>query len=343
MSYKIILDDVKKGCLKPVYLCYGIESYLKTVVLNEIIKKYINKAFFDLNYIHIREDIKPSDIINACETLPFMSEKKIVVIEDYEVFLSKTSENITQEILDYIESPNNSTCLIFYCNVEKVDNRRKIVKLIKKHGGIIELNKINERELYSWVNKEFKSRKKKISTATIEYFISMINYYDKSLDKSMFDVKNEIIKICDYNIDREDVIDSDIDKVITKSISNNIFRLVDAIGLKNTTVCLEELNNIIINQEPIPKIMYMIIRQFRLLTEAKLLALKGYSYSDIAKEMKIQSFIARKLMDQSRSFTKNELSKALMRCLQTDKSIKVSSKDSRIAVEMLIVDLTMKG
>ncbi|WP_066495281.1 DNA polymerase III subunit delta [Abyssisolibacter fermentans] len=338
MSYKIILNDIKQNSLKPIYLCYGVENYLKSVILDKLVEKYIDKAFYDLNYIHIQEEVKAKDIINACETLPFMSEKKIVVIEDCSVFSSKSSEDTDEDIINYIKAPNQSTCLIFYQNVDKVDNRRKIVKLIKKHGTVIELNKINERELYSWINKEFKEKGKKINLATIEHFVSIISYYDKNLDKSMFDIKNEITKICDYYSDKINIGRDDVEKVITKSISNNIFKLVDAIGQKNTVGCLEELNNIIINQEPIPKIMYMIIRQFRLLAEVKLLTTQGYNSNDIAKKMKTHVFIVKKLIVQSRNFTYQEIKRALVRCLQTDKDIKTSSKDNRLAVEMLIID-----
>lgn len=343
MSYKSILEDIKSNSLKPVYLCYGSEEYLKSVVLKAMLDKYINASFEDLNYVHMRENISPKDIVNACETLPFMSEKKVVVVEDYEAFTSKSKGDVSDELMNYIKSPNESTCVLFYCNVEKIDNRRKIVKEIKKSGAAIELNKISERELYSWIKKEFKGKKKKIDIGSIEYLVSQIGYFDKNLEKNMYDVKNEIVKISDYCYGKEEVLTSDIDQVITKSISNNIFALVDAIGQKNTAVCIQELNNIVANQEPIPKIMYMIIRQFRLLAEVKIFMAKGYNYADIAKEMKVQSFIVKKLTYQCAKFAKKELNDALIKCLETDKSIKTSMKSDRTAVEMLIIQLTTKN
>lgn len=67
--------------------------YLKDYIISSIKQKYIDVAFESLNLIYIDGKETTTDkIINACETLPLMSDKKIVVVEDLPLFTSKRSQ-----------------------------------------------------------------------------------------------------------------------------------------------------------------------------------------------------------------------------------------------------------
>ena len=80
MSIKNVMEDIKKGNLKKVYLFYGEEEFLMDYSLKVIKDKYIDSGLESLNYIVFEGKDTPLDsIYNACETLPFMSQKRIVV------------------------------------------------------------------------------------------------------------------------------------------------------------------------------------------------------------------------------------------------------------------------
>lgn len=338
MNYRDFLKDIKNHELKPVYLCYGTESYLKNLIINDLKAKYIDPAFETLNYIYLDgKEVTVDGIINACETLPFMAEKKIVVIEDL-VGLSGgkgTLEN-EEDLIDYLLKIGFSTCLMLIVNEEKIDNRKKIVKKVKEVGSIIELNKIKDDELSKWILKGFKKYNKNIDKGDIYYFIEGTGYFEASANKSLYDLENEITKICNYIGDRSDITRADIDKILVKSLQNNIFKLVDGLGQKKPHIALSLFNEMLLNNEPLQLIMYMIIRQFRLIFMAKLLEEKGYSQGDIASKAKVPGFIAQKLIAQSRNFTKEELMNILERCLEIEAGTKTGAMDGKLAVEILI-------
>ncbi len=338
MGYKKILNDIRKNDLKSVYLCYGKENYLKDWLISKLKNKYIDKSLETLNFIKI--DGKESDvdkIINACETLPFMSEKKIVLVENLTFLSSKGEATETEKRFSkYVLSLSNDTCLFIYMNKEKVDKRKSIVKNIKKCGSVVELKKLRNEDLIKWIAEVFRKSGKNISRNEISHFIDITGYLDKNSNRTLYDLENEVNKVVSYIGQRKKVSRVDIDKVLIKSFENNIFKLVDGIGHRNPNVSLTIFNDMLSSNEPIQLIMYMIIRQFRLLLVAKNLEQKGYDLGSISKKLQIPRFVAEKLIKQSRNFTITQLKDGFQRCLETDNLVKKGRMDNRLAVEVLI-------
>ena len=95
----------------------------------------------DIDFDSFREKISEDDIILACETLPFMSFKRIVLVYDFPAL--KTGKQSADKLNDYIEDISLNSILIFYM-IDKADKRKKIYKLIKKIGmkGSLEILQI---------------------------------------------------------------------------------------------------------------------------------------------------------------------------------------------------------
>ncbi|MTI66625.1 MAG: DNA polymerase III subunit delta [Firmicutes bacterium] len=344
MSYKKILEDIKKDHLENVYLCFGNENYLKDWIITKLKKKYINESFQSLNYIYLDgKEIAVKDIVNACETLPFMNDIKVVIVEDLEfIVTNKGNKEDEENLINYIKNPSETTCLLFINKAEKIDKRKKLYKEIKKNGSIIEFNKMKEDELFKWIDKKFKDNKKNITRKDINYFLQVTGYLDNNSNKTLYDLDNEIIKISNYLGNNEKVSKDIIDKILIRSLQNNIFKLVDGLGKRNPETSLTVFNEMLLENEPVQLIMYMIIRQFRLLIMGKLLEQKGYSQKNISKKMKVPGFVARKVLNQGRNLSLKELERSLKKCLEADRAIKTGKLDNKLAVEKLIIEVTGK-
>lgn len=354
MGYKEILEDIKQDELKTVYLLYGPEMYLKDIVLSKVKEKYLDSSFETLNYSYIDgKSASHNDIINACETLPFMSEKKIVVVDDLPLFKGSNKEESSSKaetsqgedaLSDYVNNISETTCLIFIWSGEKVDNRKRIIKNIKKIGRVIELEKIKNEELDRWTINQFKIHKKNISKNEISYFLVSTSYLDRNTDKTLYDLENEIKKVVNYIGDRDEITKSDIDDTKPKSLENDIFKLVDYISQKNIAMAIKLFNEMILSGEAAQKIMYMITRQIRLLLAAKLLREKGYDIKTIGQKINVyHNFIIQKLISQSMGFSERELIVGLERCRDTDSDIKTGRVDAKLGMEILIVELSKKA
>lgn len=342
MDYKDMLKDIKNNELKRVYLLYGNEMYLKDYIIFDIKKKYIDKAFESLNLIYIDgKETSTDSIINACETLPFMADKKIVVVEDLPLFTTKkeASDVDEEELCSYLRRLNISTCLIFINSEEKIDNRKKVIKTIKQNGEIVQLSKLKDADLIKWIQSIFSKNNKKVSRADIQHFLNQVSYYDPSSNRTLYDLENEINKICNYLGDRTTVEKGDIEKGVIKSLQNNVFTLVDALGQRKADKALSIFNDMILDNEPIQLIFHMIIRQIRMLVLTKLYEEKGYSQGDIAQKINAPAFVVKKLVSQTRNFSLNKLYSVLEKALDADRAIKTGKIEWKLAVEMFIAEL----
>ncbi|WP_425446130.1 DNA polymerase III subunit delta [Dethiothermospora halolimnae] len=342
MKFKDILNDIKEDKIKPVYLCYGKENFLMDLVVEKIKKKYISENFESLNYITLEgKEIDEDKIINACETLPFMSDKKVVVVKDSGAFSKKQNNgNIDiNKLAEYILTLDKTICLIFLVLDEKIDNRLKVVKNIKSKGLVAELNKLDSSELKKWVTSNFKKNKKKINSTDVYYFIQNSGYLESKNDKTLYDLQNEIKKISDYSGTKGEIKKEDIDKVFVKSLENNVFKLLDGISQRKPEVAILILNEMILDNQPIQQISYMIVKQLRLLFMAKTFEEKGYNPSKIVKKLGVHPYLGNKVLKQTRNFTSKELEIGLIHCLEVERKAKTGKGDWKLLVEKLIIDL----
>lgn len=342
-NYDDIIFDIKKNSIKRLYLFYGQEKYLINDVLSNMENLILNDAFKSLNYIKLEGTTLNFDsIVNACETLPFMDNKKIVTINEHNLFKGKkasggnndciSNSKYIDDICSYIQEIPNTTVLIFITG-EEVDRRSKLYKCIKKNGDVIEFTPLKGENLAKWIVKEFRKNNKKISKSDAIYLSERVSM-------SLEYLINEINKICSYAGGRTQILKQDIDDVVPKSLELNIFQLVDSISTNKTEKALSIFNDMLLDSEPIPVILAMIIRQYRLILNTKLLMKNGYSSTEIAQKLGAHPFVISNMQRMSSNYTVEQLEDRLNDCLETDMAIKTGKMDQRIAMEMLIVKFT---
>lgn len=343
------MKKIKSRDLKSVYLFYGEEVYLIDYIIKCLKDTFIDQSFEALNYTVLEgEEVNLDKIVNACETLPFMSEKKIVIINDFQPLMSKKGEGSPMEEVNikalskYILELDDYLCLVFVIKQKDAKKSNQIYKSIKKAGDIVELKKLKGRDLDKWIENSFKKHGKKISKSNINYFIQESSYYDSNRSKTLYDLENEIIKVCNYLPGKSEVDKKTIDFLIPKPLEMNIFNLLNNISNKNGDNAIRLFNEMYISNEPALFILHMIVRQLRNMLSYKVLKMKGYSEGDIQNKIRLSNYEYKKVSAQSNNFTVNQLEKAMFHCLQTDKTIKSSLIDDRLAMEILITNLCFK-
>ncbi|MBB6217947.1 DNA polymerase-3 subunit delta [Anaerosolibacter carboniphilus] len=339
MSYKDVMADLKNNQLSHIYLFHGTEFYLMEHAIRGIKNKLVDDGFSELNYQVIDgKDTTVDQIINACETLPFMAEARLVIVKDLECFAGKRkniSEDEEKRLIEYLSNISYTTYLLFTVT-EGLDKRKKIVKDIGKYGKVVEFDKMDGTDLSKWVAKSFGKFGKKISEKDILRFIEVSSYLEKGSNKSLKDLENEIKKISDYIGDQPIVSLKDIELLAPKTIENNIFNLVESIGEKKGEKALMLLSDMLLEGEPEIRILFMITRQFRILYQIKLMESQGYTPMAIAPKLGLQQFIVKKYLKQTTNFDKNSLQMALYKCLETDRGIKKGKISPRLGMELLI-------
>ncbi len=339
MDYKSLLNSIKRGVVSPVYLIYGEELYLQKLIIEAFKKGLINDSTGDFNFDDLDgEKVTPGQIVACADTLPVFAEKRLTIVKNSIFFQggkkegdSKQRSQESERLLQYLQNPLTSTCLIFLVK-GSIDKRKKLVKAVEKSGQVVETAPLKGAELNNWIQTEAELLGKKIESKAVEYIILNTNH-------DLYFLKNEIEKLALYSGDHHTITLATVEKLLTKTSEANIFALVDGIGLKKGEQALRELRTLLERGEPPVRIVFMIARQFRLILSGKDLNERGYTEKQIAKELAIHPFVIRKILQQARRFKYQELEKCFQQILECDMALK-RGIPPRVTLENLILGLT---
>lgn len=319
---KTLAEDIKSGQFKRAYLLCGEEDYLKKNYKHQMTKATsgddtMNSHFYEGKGVNIKE------IIDLSETMPFLAEHRLIVLEDTELFKSGGDE-----LAEYLKEVPETTVFLFV--ESNIDKRSKLYKAVKSVGYICEMNRQTEESLAMWAARIFAESNKKITKNDMMYLLSKVG-------TDMEALSTEIEKLISYALKKDVVTKSDIDAVCTTQISVKIFDMIDAISAKNQKKTLDSYYELIAAKEPPMRILYMITRQFNLMLQAKELSGRGMVKDQVAKAMGVQGFIAGKSIQQAKNFTMPELKAGLAESVKIEQMIKSGQMDENIGVEMLLI------
>ena len=217
-----IINDLKAGNIKPIYFLMGEEPYyidkLTEYIENTILSE--EEKGFNQTIIYGR-DATIEDIISNAKRYPMMAERQVVVVREAQE-LSRTIDKLES----YAENPQPTTVLVFAYKYKTLDKRKKLVKLIAKHGVLLESKKLYDNQVGAWINKLLQGRgysiEPKANAMLVEFLGNDLSRISNELDKL------KIILPKGHTISPKD-----IEYNIGFSKDFNVFELQNAIGSKN--------------------------------------------------------------------------------------------------------------
>lgn len=122
--------------------------------------------------------------------------------------------------------------------------------------------------------------------------------------------------------------------------SGNIFKFCDALSERRTVAALEILHAILRARVEGLRVLAMVARQYRLLVRAAIPENRRLSAEALARALKVQPFVARKLKRQVSGWGVSELVKAFALFSRVDRQLKSSRLPNEIILEHLVLELT---
>ena len=155
-----------------IYLLYGTNYFLIKREIEKI-KLENNIESIDVNNYNLENTIL-DNILDDALTLSLFSQKKMIIVDNSYIFTPSVRKKGLDHNIDllnkYIENPNPDTILIFVVNEEKIDDRKKIVKLIKINGNVIEFNEV--KNIDAFIKNELNDYK--MDAVTINSFVNRV-------------------------------------------------------------------------------------------------------------------------------------------------------------------------
>jgi DNA polymerase III subunit delta len=157
-------------------------------------------------------------------------------------------------------------------------------------------------------------------------------------------VSQEITKLLTYANYKRPVEAEDVELLTARMALADVFKMVDALAERNPTQTLKQLHRLLDTSEP-QEVFGMIVRQFRLLLQAREVLDEGGGVDQIQAEVidqkgKVHPYVARKLAGQAVHFTLESLIAIHHRLLELDMGLKTSQFTFELAMDTLVAELT---
>lgn len=326
---KSLNEDLKTGNFKQIYLLCGEEGYLKKQYKERFVKAMLPEGD-TMNYAYYEgKSTDVTEVIDLAETMPFFAERRLIVFENTGFFKSAGSE-----LADYIKDMPETTYFIFVEN--EVDKRSRLYKAVKAKGHIVELSTQDEGTLKRWIQGIVRGEKKQMSDSAILYFLGKVG-------TDMENIRKELEKLICYALDRDTITKEDVDAVCVTQITNHIFDMVNAVADKDQRRALDLYYDLIALKEPPMRILFLMIRQYRILFQVKALLKQGYGRKEIASKAGLHPFATGKYMEQAKRFRMQELRAVMEDGAEIEQRVKTGLLTDNLAVELFIVKYSGKA
>lgn len=308
------------------YLIYGNDYGLIKREIDKIISGTSDVVKYDLLVSNV------SDVIEEASCMSLFGDKKVVIGENA-LFLTGANTSVNHDIdylTSYVNAENHDNIVILTVVQDKLDERKKIVKLLKKNITVIHKETIDEKDLPKFVIKEFLNNGYKIDYKTASYFV---DYVGKNVDILL----SEINKMIVYKDTDKEIFIEDIINISSKGFNDNVFDLSDAIMKKDFKKIFSCYNDLMILKEEPIKIIALLASQFTLVYQSKLLSKEGFMSKDIASTLKVHPYRVKLALETN--YPDFELKDILKKLHNLDYEIKTGKVDKIVGLENFLLHL----
>ncbi len=316
-----------------LYLYYGADDLARTEALRAA-KAAIPLDLVDLNVTTLDgRKLKLDALAAACEAFPFLTDRRLVIVEDALKGLKAGSAR--DAVKAYLPRVPETTDLIFV-EREDVDKRSALFAYLKKAATVREFLPKEGVELQRWLHDRAKHLGVKLAPDAGALLIEYVGNDGRAL-------LTELQKLAAYAGDQRLIETESVRLLVADSGESSVFAFVDALSTRQLAPALGLLAELLADGEAPLKLLFMIGRQIRLLLQVKELVEQRMRPEAIASELKQPPFVVRKAVDQAQRFTGSALVQLHDRLLELDYWSKTGRIAGDAALELLVAETCQAG
>jgi DNA polymerase-3 subunit delta len=342
------------------YLVHGTDEF----TCREQVKKLRRQGDFGYNSdTYTGSETPLATIIATCDTFPFLTEQRLVVVEglpkkrrgeDTPTGVEpasaqkeaatgkprrgkKSAKNSAESrggfekgLADYAARLPETTVLIVLVD-EELAASNPLLKAAQEHGKVIQCTLPKGAALENWIVKRAQGMGVKITPEAVSLLANFIGNQLRLL-------ANELDKLAMYVGERREIGAGDVRKLSAQVQEARIFDLTDALAQRNRTQALDLLHDLLADGEPPLRLISTITSQVRSLLLVKELAAEGMRAQQIASTTNLAPFVVEKALRQVGKFQMAQLEGAYRQLLATDAALKRSRMTPEMALDLLVVN-----
>ena len=316
-----------------IYLLYGADELARSEALVEI-KAGVAPDFADLNIVTLEgRRLKADALVSACEAIPFLAERRVVVVED--ALKQLRSADTRDAVRDYLTRVPETTDLVFF-ERDEPDKRTTLFAALKKRATLREFKPREGAELQRWLAARARGYDASLQPQAGTLLAEFIGSDTRALD-------NELRKLATYAGSGATVTADMVRLLVADGAATSVFAFVDALASRKLGRALGLLRELLDGGEAAPYLLFMVARQVRLLLQARELIEQRVRPDQAVAQLKQNPFAVRKAYEQAQRFTSESLLALHDRLVELDHRSKTGRIDPEAALDLLVAETCAMG
>jgi len=318
-----------------IYFLFGNDEFAITRKLKDFESDFTDPTSADMNTARLEARLmSENDLNTAVNAMPFLAKRRLVLLANPSSKYNNASSR--KKFLEFIEKTPDTTRLVIYESVEpKETDKHWLNKWAGKNDKLIQTKAFmlpRLRDMNGWIVNETKQQGGQIEPRAAEMLKEMVGVDTRQAGM-------EIAKLLAYvNWDRP-INTSDVEAVCIVTSQQSVFDFVDALSNGNGKVAQHLLHRLLESEDPF-SLWGMVIRQFRLLIQAREILDGRGNKDDVARALHVHPFVAEKTTGQANRFNAEFLEHVYRKLLAIDEGVKTGQVTLDLALDTLVVELT---
>lgn len=317
-----------------IYFLHGNDEFAIARKLKDFESDFSDPTTAGMNTTRLEaRTMTENDLNNAVNAMPFLAPKRLVLLENPS---SKFNHPATRKkFLEFLEKTPDTAKLVIHELVEpKEAEKHWLIKWASKHSDKIKTQAFflpKQKEMTAWIVNEAKHQGGQIEPTAASKLAEMTGVDTRQAGM-------EIAKLLAYVNWERAIKTSDVEAVCIVTSQQSVFDFVDALSQGNGKVAQKLLHRLLENEDPFA-LWGMVVRQFRLLLQAREILDGRGNKDDVARALGVHPFVAEKTAGQAARFSMESLENIYRHLLQIDEQVKTSQATLDLALDALIVEL----
>lgn len=310
-----------------IKVLYGSQFDLIENYIHEFVKENNITNIIKLDY----EEVELSSVIEECSYLDLFGDIKLIVLYSSN-FLGSKDTLEDESFINYLNNPNPSSHLFLVMNEEALDERKKVVKLLKSKYEIIEFNSFKEGDALRLVRESFKKDGYEIEESAVKKIVEYLQtnygfYYNEIQKLKMYKIEDKIITL------------DDVLNVTSRIPEDNVFKLLDAVILNNKKEIFDIYKDLKNTGSDEIGIIGLIASQFRFMYQVLILANDGKNKSEIARLLNAHPYKTEIALKKINLYKESKIQDILLKLSEMDIDIKTGEREKSEVLEEFFLGL----
>jgi DNA polymerase-3 subunit delta len=284
----------------------------------------------------------------ACETVPFLAEKRLVIVEGLLERFEPAVKNVKKKaartpgpdeeypaVAAAIKNLPPFTELVLLGG--RINARNPLLRELSGATRVKMFPLLKPPQLAQWIERRVVAQGKgDISPQAVALLVRVVG-------NDLWTMAGEVDKLVQYAAGRR-IEEGEVKAVASSAQEVGVFALVDAI-LEFQAAAAQELLQTLFSQGAAPAfILTMLARQVRIIFQVKDMRERGRSRGEIQTRLGLTSdFLLRKAWEQANKYTVARLREVFHKLLEADLAIKTGKLEGEIALDILVAELGQRG